>query len=282
VPGKSAVGTAPFEITMWYFLRDRLPGSKQLRPQSSQRCCLAFQAIDFQAYRGRKRDNHDVSAKTAELVLEVLFRLRGNIAVATLPLEFGDELACCCHLTIVPQFALRSDGATNSFRDCRMNGHAISTSVSMRVQTETNEVEHQIITLTADIVSAHVANNDVAVNQLAGLIREVHRMLATVEQVPVDPIKAEPAVAVKKSVFADHILCLDCGQGFKMLKRHLSTDHQMTPEQYRAKWDLPPTYPMVAAEYAATRSKLAKDAGLGRRAKIPPPSKKKAGRAKKG
>jgi predicted transcriptional regulator len=109
-------------------------------------------------------------------------------------------------------------------------------------------------------------------------------MLATVEQVPVDPIKAEPAVAVKKSVFADHILCLDCGQSFKMLKRHISTDHQMTPDEYRAKWDLPPSYSMVAAEYAATRSKLAKDSGLGRTAKmIPPPSKKKkAGRPKKG
>ena len=135
-------------------------------------------------------------------------------------------------------------------------------------------MEHQIITLTADIVSAHVANNDVAANQLGGLIRAVHDMLATVDQIPADPIKAEPAVAVKKSVFADHILCLDCGQSFKMLKRHISTDHQMTPEQYRAKWDLPPAYPMVAAEYAATRSKLAKDNGLGRKAKTPPPPKK--------
>jgi predicted transcriptional regulator len=83
-------------------------------------------------------------------------------------------------------------------------------------------------------------------------------------------------------VFADRILCLDCGQSFKMLKRHISTDHQMTPDQYRAKWDLPSTYPMVTPEYAAARSKLAKASGLGRKAKIPPPSKKKAGRAKKG
>jgi predicted transcriptional regulator len=94
-----------------------------------------------------------------------------------------------------------------------------------------------------NIVSAHGANNEVAVDRLAGLIRDVHQILATVEQVPVDPIKAEPAVAVKKSVFADHILCLDCGQSFKMLKRHISTDHQMTPDEYRAKWELPPTYP---------------------------------------
>jgi predicted transcriptional regulator len=136
-------------------------------------------------------------------------------------------------------------------------------------------VEQQIITLTADIVSAHVANNEVAVDQLAGLIRGVHQMLATVDRVPVDPIKAEPAVPVKKSVFPNHILCLDCGQSFKMLKRHISTDHQMTPDQYRAKWDLPPSYPMVAAEYAATRSRLAKDSGLGRSGKAPPPSKTK-------
>jgi predicted transcriptional regulator len=141
-------------------------------------------------------------------------------------------------------------------------------------------VEHQIITLAADIVSAHVANNDVAVNQLAGLIREVHHVLATVEQAPVDPTKAEPAVAVKKSVFADHILCLDCGGSFKMLKRHISTDHQMTPDEYRAKWGLPPSYPIVAAEYAATRSKLAKDSGLGRNMKAPRPPKKR-GRPKK-
>jgi predicted transcriptional regulator len=136
-----------------------------------------------------------------------------------------------------------------------------------------------IKSLTAQIVSAHVANNDVAVDQLASLIREVHHMLATVEQAPVDPAKAEPAVAVKKSVFADHILCLDCGRSYKMLRRHISTDHQMTPDEYRAKWGLPPSYPIVAAEYAATRSKLAKDSGLGRKAKAPPP--KKRGRPRK-
>jgi predicted transcriptional regulator len=141
-------------------------------------------------------------------------------------------------------------------------------------------VEHQFRSLTAQIVSAYVANNDVAVDQLGGLIREVHQMLATVGLAPVEPIKAEPAVAVKKSLFADHILCLDCGGSFKMLKRHISTDHQMTPDEYRAKWGLQRSYPMVAAQYAATRSKLAKDSGLGRTAKAVPP--KKRGRPKKG
>jgi predicted transcriptional regulator len=142
-------------------------------------------------------------------------------------------------------------------------------------------VEQQIITLTADIVSAHVANNNVGVKQLASLIREVHQMLATVGRVAVDPVKAKSAVAVKKSVFADHILCLDCGQSLKMLKRHIRTDHQMTPDQYRAKWELPPSYSMVAADYAAKRSKLAKDSGLGRMGEALPPPKRKAGRPKK-
>jgi predicted transcriptional regulator len=117
------------------------------------------------------------------------------------------------------------------------------------------------------------------VDQLPGLIRNVHQALATAGQVSAEPVRAPPAVAANKSVFADHILCLDCGQSFKMLKRHLSTDHQMTPDEYRAKWDLPPSYPMVAADYAATRSKLAKDNGLGR--KVTPPPPKRRGRPKK-
>jgi predicted transcriptional regulator len=142
-------------------------------------------------------------------------------------------------------------------------------------------VEAQIIDLTAHIVSAHVAANEVSPDQLPALIRAVHQTLATVGQAPSEPIKAEPAVAAKKSVFADHIVCLDCGKSLKMLKKHIATDHQMTPDAYRTKWGLSHDYPMVAAEYAATRSKLAKDSGLGKNRKAPPPSKK-GGRAKKG
>jgi predicted transcriptional regulator len=134
-------------------------------------------------------------------------------------------------------------------------------------------MENQIVTLTAQIVSAHIAANDVAAVQLPGLIRDVHQALSTAGEAAAEPVKLEPAVAVKKSVFADHILCLDCGKGFKMIKRHLSTDHQMTPAEYRAKWGLPSSYPMVAAEYAAKRSKLAKDNGLGRKVAAPPPKK---------
>jgi predicted transcriptional regulator len=134
--------------------------------------------------------------------------------------------------------------------------------------------------LTVQIVSAHIAYNEVPADKLPSLIRDVHRALTTVEQTPVAMTEAEPAVAVKKSVFADHIVCLDCGQSFKMLKRHISTDHQMTPAEYRAKWSLPPTYPMVAREYAAKRSQLARDNGLGRKVEAAPPPKKR-GRPKR-
>jgi predicted transcriptional regulator len=143
-------------------------------------------------------------------------------------------------------------------------------------------MEEQIMDLTAQIVSAHVANNGVAVQQLPEFIRAVYQTLATVGQAPVEPIEAKAAVDAKKSVFADHILCLDCGGSFKMLKRHIATDHQMTPDEYRTKWGLPPSYPMVAAEYAATRSKLAKDNGLGRKRVMTPPPPKERGRVKKG
>jgi predicted transcriptional regulator len=142
-------------------------------------------------------------------------------------------------------------------------------------------VDDQIKTLTADIVSAHIANNNVSADQLPGLIRDVHQALATVGQTPAEPINAEPAVDPKESVFPDHLICLECGQSLKMLKRHLSSDHDMTPEEYRAKWGLPPTYPMVAPEYAATRSQLAKDSGLGRKVEVPPPPPPKRGRPKR-
>jgi len=141
-------------------------------------------------------------------------------------------------------------------------------------------VEHQIIELTAQIVSAHVSAHGVSAEQILGLIREVHQALSTAGQTPVEAIKAEPAVDPKKSVFVDHIVCLDCGGSLKILKRHLDTEHQMTPDEYRLKWGLPSSYPMVAAEYAETRSKLAKESGLGRKAEAPPPPKKR-GRPKK-
>jgi predicted transcriptional regulator len=139
-------------------------------------------------------------------------------------------------------------------------------------------VENEILGLTADIVSAHIGYNEVSAEQLSRLIHDVHGALAlalaTVGQAPVEAIKAVPAVSPKKSVFADHILCLDCGQSFKILKGHIRTDHQMTPDEYRIKWGLPASYPMVAAAYAAQRSKLAIASGLGRKVEAPPPPPK--------
>ena len=131
--------------------------------------------------------------------------------------------------------------------------------------------EHpELLGLATEIVSAHVRNNAIAAEQLPGLIRQVFNALATVEQATAAPPKAEPAVPVKKSVLADHIVCLDCGKHFSMLRRHLMTDHKMTPQQYRQRWDLPSTYPLVAPDYAKTRSALAKKIGLGRKGQAAP------------
>jgi predicted transcriptional regulator len=118
-------------------------------------------------------------------------------------------------------------------------------------------MENNSIGLTAQIVSAHVASNNVSSDQLPTLIREVYGALASVDTAPTEAIPSEPVVTAKKSVFADHIVCMDCGKSLKMLKRHLSADHNMTPAQYRSKWGLPASYPMVSSEYASQRSQLA-------------------------
>jgi len=122
----------------------------------------------------------------------------------------------------------------------------------------------ELLRLAADIVTAHVSNHALPADQLPGLIQQVFGTLATVGQATASPERPEPAVPVRRSVQSDHIACLDCGKHFSMLKRHLMTDHQLTPEQYRQRWQLPPTYPMVAPAYAKTRSTLAKKFGLGR------------------
>jgi predicted transcriptional regulator len=129
---------------------------------------------------------------------------------------------------------------------------------------ETNEMNETLITLTADIVSAHVSNNSVAVNDLPNLIANVHGALSGLgaRQEP-EPVKPEPRVSIRSSVKPDFIVCLEDGKKLKMLKRHLKTSYNMTPEQYRDKWQLPPDYPMVAPNYARHRSSLAKKIGLG-------------------
>lgn len=123
-----------------------------------------------------------------------------------------------------------------------------------------------LLSLAAELVSAHVTNNRVPIEDLPKLIREVHRALANAEQAAVALPKSEPAVPVKKSVLNDHLVCLECGKSFSMMKRHLNSDHQLTPAQYREKWELPSSYPMVAPAYAQVRSALAKKIGLGRKA----------------
>ena len=120
-----------------------------------------------------------------------------------------------------------------------------------------------VLGLTAQIVSAHVSNNPVSLDALPSLIQEVYKTLAGVGKEPIQPERPQPAVPVKKSVFADHIICLEDGKKLKMLKRHLKTAYNMTPDQYRDRWGLPPDYPMVAPNYARHRSSLAKKIGLG-------------------
>lgn len=120
-----------------------------------------------------------------------------------------------------------------------------------------------LLGLTAEIVAAHVGNNSVAVGDLPNLINEVYRTLASVGNAPAAPERPQPAVAVKKSVHPDYIICLEDGKKLKMLKRHLKTAYNMTPEEYRDRWGLPADYPMVAPNYAAHRSTLAKKIGLG-------------------
>ena len=121
------------------------------------------------------------------------------------------------------------------------------------------------IELAADIVSAYVSNNSVPTGDLPTLINEVHSALLRVGGGTVEiPVEApKPAIPVKKSVTPDYIVCLEDGKKFKSLKRHLRTQYNMTPEQYREKWGLPVDYPMVAPNYAKARSELAKEMGLG-------------------
>lgn len=121
-----------------------------------------------------------------------------------------------------------------------------------------------LLTLTSNIVSAHLSNNSVSTEEIPGLIRKVYSTLANVNQDGMTSSeRPQPAVPIKKSIHADYIICLEDGKKLKMLKRHLKTAYNMTPEQYRDRWGLPADYPMVAPNYADQRSRLAKDIGLG-------------------
>ena len=120
--------------------------------------------------------------------------------------------------------------------------------------------------LTAQIVSAHVSKNNVDTEQLPGLIQEVYRALASAGEPVEAPKTREPAVPVKKSVFNDHIVCLECGKGFRTMKRHLNTEHGISTDEYRQQFGLPRDYPLVAPAYAEARAEIAKSIGLGRKA----------------
>ena len=125
-----------------------------------------------------------------------------------------------------------------------------------------------LLALTTEIVAAHVSNNTVAVGDLPHLINQVYNSLANIGVSPATPAaRPQPATSVKKSVQPDYIVCLEDGKKLKMLKRHLKTSYNMSPEAYRERWGLPADYPMVAPNYARQRSRLAKEIGLGTRAR---------------
>ena len=131
------------------------------------------------------------------------------------------------------------------------------------IESDTSEM---LITLTSDIVAAHVSNNTISVEEVSTLISTVYGALAGLGgSAPVEEARPEPAVTVRASVKRDHLVCLEDGKKMKMLKRHLMTEHGMTPDEYRQRWGLGSDYPMVAPEYAETRRDLAVKIGLGRK-----------------
>ncbi len=133
----------------------------------------------------------------------------------------------------------------------------------------TNTTDGFLVELSAEIVAAYVGHNALSVTDLPKLIAEVHNALKGLQggTQPAAPTELKPAVPVRKSIAPDYLICLEDGKKFKSLKRHLRTHYDLSPEQYREKWGLPADYPMVAPNYSETRSRLAKDNGLGRKAK---------------
>ena len=133
------------------------------------------------------------------------------------------------------------------------------------MSVERASIEAQIANA-ADIVAAFVSNNSIGVDAVPALIRDVYAVLATLGQESAAPeARPDPAVSIRSSIKRDHVVCLEDGKKMKMLKRHLMTDHGLTPDEYRARWGLASHYPMVAPDYADTRRELAKKIGLGRK-----------------
>ncbi|RWH81291.1 MAG: MucR family transcriptional regulator [Mesorhizobium sp.] len=130
-----------------------------------------------------------------------------------------------------------------------------------------------IVSIAADIVAAYVSNNPLPVAELPKLIGDIHAALHGIGTPATEPVvKQQPAVSIRKSVTADYIICLEDGKKFKSLKRHIGVHYNLSPDEYRQKWNLPADYPMVAPNYAATRSAMAKSIGLGRKAAVPAPA----------
>ena len=135
-------------------------------------------------------------------------------------------------------------------------------------QTENTDRPAFIMELTAEVVAAYVSNNSLPTSDLPATIAKVYAALGQSHASPAaEPIaeRPDPAVPIRRSVTDDHLVCLEDGKTFKSLKRHLMTNHEMTPDEYRERWELKPDYPMVAPAYAASRSRLAKSLGLGRK-----------------
>ena len=129
-----------------------------------------------------------------------------------------------------------------------------------------NDHDETLITLTTDIVVSYVSNNSVAAEDVSALIRNIHGTLSSLgSEGAAAEARPEPAVSIRSSVKRDHVVCLEDGKKMKMLKRHLMTDHGLTPDEYRARWGLASDYPMVAPDYAEKRRDLAKKIGLGRK-----------------
>jgi len=136
----------------------------------------------------------------------------------------------------------------------------------MQINSPKNQKSHDLLEMTTSIVSSFVASNLVTVENLPNLIKSVHASLAALEaQSGETGPRPEPAVSIEDSITADHIICLEDGRKLKMLKRYLRSRYNMTPEDYRARWNLPLDYPMVAPNYARRRSEFAKEIGLGRK-----------------
>ncbi|MCX2560827.1 MucR family transcriptional regulator [Acetobacter farinalis] len=145
-----------------------------------------------------------------------------------------------------------------------------------------NQSYPNILDLAAEIVSAHVSNNQTDPALIPALIRDIYQALKTADQPQNEPEKLQPAVPVKRSVFPDYIVCLEDGKKLKMLKRHLQSAYGITPEQYRERWGLPADYPMVAPNYAERRSTLAREIGLGRKIHAAPEGEEATARGRRG